>query len=130
MCILSVYTMPKVVGYYGLRVMSMSVMGFQKKSLDGQVGGWCELYTSFFLDFLNFFNFANPLTLWTSSASKDIAWTCLVNLTASFRNRSLSSVRRSHDVLDSRRLSSISVSRAIRRCLSCTQRAALSKYIP
>ena len=31
MCILSVYTLLKVVGYYGLSVLSMSVMGFQKK---------------------------------------------------------------------------------------------------
>ena len=30
MCILSVYIMLKVVGYYELSVMSMSVMGFQK----------------------------------------------------------------------------------------------------
>ena len=38
MCILSVYTLLKVVGYHYLSVLSMSVMGFQKKSLDG--GGW------------------------------------------------------------------------------------------
>ena len=31
MCILSVYTLLKVVGYYDLSVLSMSVMGFQKK---------------------------------------------------------------------------------------------------
>ena len=35
MCILFVYTLLKVVGYYDLSVMSMSVMGFQQKSLDG-----------------------------------------------------------------------------------------------
>ena len=36
MCILSVYTLLKVVGYYDLSVLSMSVMGFEKeKSLDG-----------------------------------------------------------------------------------------------
>ena len=35
MCILSVYTLLKVVGYYDLSVLSMSVMGFQKKSFDG-----------------------------------------------------------------------------------------------
>ena len=46
MCILSVYTLLKVVGYYDLSVPSMSVMGFQKKSL--WVGGWGELYPSFF----------------------------------------------------------------------------------
>ena len=31
MCILSVHTLLKVVGYYDLNVLSMSVMGFQKK---------------------------------------------------------------------------------------------------
>ena len=31
MCILSVHTLLKVVGYYDLSVLSMSVMGFQKK---------------------------------------------------------------------------------------------------
>ena len=34
MCILSVYALLKVVGYYDLSVLSMSEMGFQK-SLDG-----------------------------------------------------------------------------------------------
>ena len=33
----SVCTLIKVVSYYDLSVLSMSVMGFQKKSLDG---GW------------------------------------------------------------------------------------------
>ena len=39
----------------------MSVTGLQKKSLDGGgwVGGWGELYPSFFL-FLEFFNFQSP----------------------------------------------------------------------
>ena len=60
MCILSVYTgtLLKVVGYYDLSVLSMSVMGFQKKKLDG---GWGELYLVFFLDFWIFFNFPKPL---------------------------------------------------------------------
>ena len=52
MCILSVYALLKVVGYYDLSILSMSVMGFQKKSLDGGcvggwVGGWGELYSIF-----------------------------------------------------------------------------------
>ena len=38
MCILSVYTLLKVVGYFDLSVLSMSVMGFQKKVWVG--GGW------------------------------------------------------------------------------------------
>ena len=38
MCILSVYALLKVVGYYDLSVLSMSVMGFQKKVW--MEGGW------------------------------------------------------------------------------------------
>ena len=42
------YTLLKVVGYYDLSILSMSVMGFQKKSLYGVwVGGWSELYPIF-----------------------------------------------------------------------------------
>ena len=51
MCILSVYELLKVVGYYDLSVQSMSVMGFQKKVWMG--GRWGELYPIFFG--LNFF---------------------------------------------------------------------------
>ena len=52
--------MLKVVGYYDLSVLSMSVMGFQKKkSLDGGWVGGVSSIQVFFLDFLNFFNFAN-----------------------------------------------------------------------
>ena len=40
MCILSEYTLLKVVGYYDLSVLSMSVMGFHKKMFGcGWVGG-------------------------------------------------------------------------------------------
>ena len=42
MYILSAYTLLKVVGNYDLSVLSMSVMGFQKKVWMG--GGWGELY--------------------------------------------------------------------------------------
>ena len=56
----SVYTLLKVVSYYDLSVLSMSVMGFQKKKF-GWVGWWGELYPSFFWDFWNFVNFAKPL---------------------------------------------------------------------
>ena len=45
MCILS--ALLKVVGYYDLSVLSMSVIGFQKKFRWG-VGGWGEFYPSFF----------------------------------------------------------------------------------
>ena len=58
MCILSLYTLLKVVGYYDLRVLSMSVMGFQNK-FGWRVGGWSELYPIFLI----FFNFAKPLRL-------------------------------------------------------------------
>ena len=49
MCILSVFTLLKVVGYY-YDVLSMSVMGFQKKFR----GGWGELYPIFFWIFVIF----------------------------------------------------------------------------
>ena len=52
MCILSVHTLLKVVGYYDLSVLSMLVMGFQKKFGWGVVGGWGELYPIFFGFFL------------------------------------------------------------------------------
>ena len=39
MCILCVYSLLYVVSHYDSRVLSMSVMGFQK-SLDRGVGGW------------------------------------------------------------------------------------------
>ena len=61
MCILSVYTLLKVAGYYDLDVLSMSVMGFQKIEV-WMGGGWGEIYPSFFGDFWNLFNFAKPLT--------------------------------------------------------------------
>ena len=55
---MSVYTLLKVVSYYELSVLSMSVMGFQKQSLDGGwVGGWGELYP------ICFWNFGICLTL-------------------------------------------------------------------
>ena len=50
-----------MVGYYDLSVLSMSVMGFQKKSLDGRWVGVVNSIRVFFGDFLNFFNFAKPL---------------------------------------------------------------------
>ena len=46
MCILSVYALLKVVGYYDLSVRSISVIGFQKKVWMGS--GWGELYPIFF----------------------------------------------------------------------------------
>ena len=59
MCILSVglYTLLKVVCYYDFSALSMTVMGFQKKSLDGGgVGGWGELHP------ICFGIFAKPLS--------------------------------------------------------------------
>ena len=48
MCILSVYTLLTVFGYYDLSVLSMSVMGFQKKFGWGDGGGWGDLHPSLF----------------------------------------------------------------------------------
>ena len=54
----SVYTLLKVVCYFDLSVLSMSVMGFQKKFGWGWVGGVSSIQVVFFW---NFFNFAMPL---------------------------------------------------------------------
>ena len=60
MCILSVYTLLNVVGYYDLSVLSMSVMGFQKKVwMEGD--GWGELYPNCFGIFGIFFTLQSPL---------------------------------------------------------------------
>ena len=46
-------TLLKVVSYYDLTVLSMSVMGFQKKVwMGGGVGAWGEVYPSLFWIFL------------------------------------------------------------------------------
>ena len=50
-------TLLKVVGYYDLSVLFMSVMGFKKS-----VAGWGELYPVLFWIFLIFLNFAKPLS--------------------------------------------------------------------
>ena len=48
MCILSVYTLLKVVGYYDLSVLSMSVMVSKKKKMDGGWVGGLSSIQSFF----------------------------------------------------------------------------------
>ena len=54
----------KVVGYYDLSVMSMSVLGFPKQSLDG--GGWVEwALSNFFWIFGMFLTLQSPLFLTT-----------------------------------------------------------------
>ena len=47
MCILFVYTLLKVVSYYDLSVLSMSLMGFQKKNLDGGGVSSIQVYFGF-----------------------------------------------------------------------------------
>ena len=63
-CVFCLYigpTLLKVVSYYDLSVLSMSVMGFHK-SLDMARGEWVGwALSSFILDFWNLFNFAKPL---------------------------------------------------------------------
>ena len=54
------YTLLKVVSYYDLSVLSMSVMGFQKNF--GWEGWWMSTIQVFFLIFGIFFNFAKPLS--------------------------------------------------------------------
>ena len=67
--ILSVYTLLKVVSYYDLSVLSMSVM-VSKKSLDGGGGGWVGWALSKF--FWDFFNFAKPLRGWHTYIKFDV----------------------------------------------------------
>ena len=47
MCIMSVYTLLKVVGYCDVSVLSTSLMGLQKK-FGWQVAVWGELYPNLF----------------------------------------------------------------------------------
>ena len=54
-CIMPVYTLLKVISYHDLSVLSMSVMGFQKRNFV-----WA-LSNFIFWIFWNFFNFAKPL---------------------------------------------------------------------
>ena len=54
-----IYTLLKVVGYYDLSVLSMSVMGFQKFGC-GWVDGVSPI--QFFFGFFEFFNFAKRLS--------------------------------------------------------------------
>ncbi len=62
MCILYVYTLLKVVSYYDLSVLSMSVMGFQKKKFGWRVGGVSS--TQVFFGFFEFFlTLQSPLTI-------------------------------------------------------------------
>ena len=56
-CILFVFTMLTILSHYDLNVLFMSVTGFHKKSLDSFVSS-----IQFFLQILEFFNFAKPLS--------------------------------------------------------------------
>ena len=47
MCIVFIYQLLKVVSYYDLSVLSMSVMG-SKKKVWMWMGGWGEIYPSLF----------------------------------------------------------------------------------
>ena len=55
MCILSVYALLKVINYYDLSVLFMSMMGFQKKK-----GGWGELHPSLFWIYGIFLTLQSP----------------------------------------------------------------------
>ena len=54
------YTLLKGVGYYDVSVLSMSVMGFQKKVWMGG-GGWGQLYPFFCWNFVNFAKHLSPV---------------------------------------------------------------------
>ena len=59
--VLCLYTFLKVVSYYDLSVLSMSVMGFPKKSLDGGWVGGVSSIQVFFRIFGGIFSFPKPL---------------------------------------------------------------------
>ena len=72
MCILSVYTLLKVVNYYNLGVLTMSVIGFQKNEEVWMWSGWVgRAPPKFILDFWNFLRHGNTywvkwmLQVWT-----------------------------------------------------------------
>ena len=52
------YTLLKVVGYYDLSVLPMSVMGFTQKIGGGWMGGVSSIHI--FLDFWNFLTLQSP----------------------------------------------------------------------
>ena len=70
MCIMSVCALLKVVGYYDLSTLSMSVMGFHKKNW--MEGGWGELYPIFFGIFGICLTLQSPLfSSWIKGCGKD-----------------------------------------------------------
>ena len=64
----TVYTLLKVVSYYDLSVLAMSVMGFQKK----EVWYAASALSKYILDFWNLFNFAKRLNRVSFSLGADI----------------------------------------------------------
>ena len=79
MCILFVCTLLKVVSYYDFTVLSMSVMGIQKKFGWG-MGGWGELYPVLFWIFGICFNIAKPLSVAGTHDSHSCPWVRVVEL--------------------------------------------------
>ena len=77
MCILSVHTLLKAVGYYGLSVLSMSVMGFQKKFGWGRVGGVSAIKVFFWI-FGIFLTLQSPLLTNTFSPTTFSKASCCV----------------------------------------------------
>ena len=74
MCILLEYTWLKVVSYYDLSVLSMSVRDVQKKCV--QEGGWGELYPVLFgifgMNSCCAFNIMLGVKRWVRSSSRDL----------------------------------------------------------
>ena len=60
------YTLLKVVSYYDLSVLHLSLMGLQKEKVGWGVGGWSELYPVLCWIFGRRKNFAKPLRSGTS----------------------------------------------------------------
>ena len=58
-CVFCLYILLKTIGYYDFSVLSVSVMGFQKKVCMG-VSGWGELYPILFWIFVIFLTLQSP----------------------------------------------------------------------
>ena len=86
-------TLIKVVSYYDLSVLSMSVIGLQKTKFGWVwVGGWVSTIQVFFLDFGNFLTLQSPL-------ARHFHFACLLVHGASFQKSSGTRLSLSSEVI-------------------------------
>ena len=66
-CVFCLYTLLKVVSHYDLKVLSMSVTGFNKKNW---IWGWVGLSSIHLVEDFGIFNFAHPLCVTSNYGSE------------------------------------------------------------